>query len=394
MVLPGKFTRLFLLLGFVLASALVFGQGKPGASTGGNTNTPSTPTRPPGPARSTPPLTEPQATRPILLSGRVMIDDGTPVTKPVAINRVCGTRVVHESYTDSHGYFSFYVGQQTRDFVDASMSGPDFTRPTDPNRGESTVSERDLWTCELRADFSGFRSDSIVLAGHTWSDPNVGNIVLHRRGKVEGTTVSVTSLKAPKEAKKALEKARKLMAKKRLDEARQQLEQAVGSYPQYAEAWVALGEIYQQSNRAADAQKAFEQALAADSRYIAPYFDLAVLAAQANQWQRVAELTDKALALNSYDYAAIHFYNAAAYFNLHNVDRAEKSARSARRLDSQYRIPAIDLLLGEILTQRQDYTGAADEFRSFLKYSPNGVQAEQARAQLATIEDRHPSDKP
>jgi hypothetical protein len=65
----------------------------------------------------------------------------------------------------------------------------------------------DLIGCEIRAALPGFRSDLVNLIGRrSFDNPDVGTIVLHRLGNVEGTTISVTSLRAPKDARKAFEK--------------------------------------------------------------------------------------------------------------------------------------------------------------------------------------------
>jgi tetratricopeptide (TPR) repeat protein len=250
-----------------------------------------------------------------------------------------------------------------------------------------------LQTCELRASLAGFRSDSLILAGRTFSHPDVGTIVLHRMGKVQGSTISVTTMQAPKAAKNAFQRARNAADKQKWQEAQEQLQEAVRIYPKYAAAWLDLGMLESKANHKAEAQKAFEQALAADPDYIPSYYQLAALAAQAKQWERVAELTDKALALNSYEFAPLYLYNGVAYLNLRKLDKAEASARAARRLDSQYKFPAIDLLLGQILAERQDFGGAAEQLRSFLKHAPNAPQAEQVRAQLTSLEKQAAATK-
>src|SRR5277367_2737381 len=50
-------------------------------------------------------------TRPIYISGKVMLNDGTPPSDFVLIERVCGGSAHPETHTDSKGHFSFTVGQ-------------------------------------------------------------------------------------------------------------------------------------------------------------------------------------------------------------------------------------------------------------------------------------------
>ena len=52
--------------------------------------------------------------RPIFLTGRVMLEDGTPPPRPAAIERVCGTYRRIEGHTDSKGYFSIQLGKDRK----------------------------------------------------------------------------------------------------------------------------------------------------------------------------------------------------------------------------------------------------------------------------------------
>ena len=339
-----------------------------------------------------------QDNRPIFVSGRVVLDDGTKPTVRVAIERVCNNRTRREGYTDTEGTFSFQLGESQQFYQDARMSSAEL--PSDPISGRSSVmqdisgqaaqiNQRDLMLCELRAVLPGYHSDTISLAGRQpLKDPDVGTIVLHRMGKVEGTSISASGLEAPKEAKKAFEEGVKERAKGKPAEATKHFEKALSAYPNYAEAMVQLGELYSARKRGEEAEKMFERAISVDARYVTPYLDLAVMAVQRRDWERVATLTDKALALNAYEYAAAYYYNGMAYFRMGKMEQAEKSARAARRLDTQHRIPNNDLVLASILQARNDDSGVAEELRTFLKYVPTGPDADRVRRQLAETEAR------
>lgn len=392
--------RIVLLFTFLIFFVtVVMAQKTPPSNTGtsgaGNTGTPSVTTTP-APRPSIPSIQQQPREQPRVtyLTGQVAYDDGTVPTESVSIERVCNGRARREGYTDSTGHFSLQLGRDLG-FQDASIGsdigfGPG-TRassagPGIPNEG---ISERELIGCELRAVAPGAWSDVVILAGrHAMDDPNVGTIVLHRMGKVEGTRVSVTSMQAPKDAKKAFERARKAMAKQKWADAQHDLEKAVAVYPNYADSWLALGIALAAQQQPVDARKAFERAQTIDPKFMLPYFHLALLSVMEQDWTRVAELTDKALSLDAYEYPAAYYYNSMAYFYLKNLDKAEKSARTARRLDSQYQIPKIDLVLTSVLLQRQDYTAAAQQLREFLKHAPTGPDADRARVALADTEQR------
>ena len=72
-------------------------------------------------------------------------------------------------------------------------------------------------------------------------NPDIGVIVLHHIGGIQGTAVSMTTELAPKKAKKEYQKAQQLEAKGDVQGAKKQLEEAVEEYPKYAIAWYELG---------------------------------------------------------------------------------------------------------------------------------------------------------
>lgn len=336
--------------------------------------------------------------RPIFLSGKVMLEDGTPPPESVVIERVCNGQVRPEAYTDSKGRFSFQLGQQNNVLMDASVSssaGQGFGRdslgggvggfPGASGGGMGTV---DLMGCELRASLAGFRSEAVILNRRSMFDnPDVGTIILRRLANVQGTAISFTTLAAPKDAKKSYEKAQKILQQKspKHSEAAKELDKATQIYPKFAAAWYMLGEARLALKDEPGARKAFEQALAADSKYINPYLQLSVLELRANRWAEAADLTSRLTQLNPHVLQA-HYFNAIANFNLGKMDLAEKSARSAMSDDGSSRMPRTHHLLGAILARQGNFPSAAEEFRSYLKLAPNATEADQLRRQLSEWE--------
>lgn len=371
--------------------------GQTGGGTGGNTSTKSTPSVGTRPAPSMQ-----QERRVVFISGRVMLDDGTEPSERASIERVCNGRVRREAYADSHGRFAFQMGAEVQGFQDATvgrssdlMSNPAFgtanPQPLGAPLGVANqgVTLPELMYCELRANLPGFHSDSISLAGRQLFDNgSVGTIVLHRMDTVEGTRISATSLQAPRDAKKAFERGQNFLKKGNKAEAAGEFSKAIEMYPKYAEALAQLGDIYANQGRDEEAKKVYGQAIEADPRFLLPYFGLAVVAAREQNWKAVAEFSGRALALNAYEYPVAYFYDAVANYNLHNLDQAEKSAHTARRLDSQHRLPRIDLLLANILMQREDYAGSAEQLQSFLKWQPAGADADAAREMLVKTQQK------
>ncbi len=387
------------------------GQQQPSTPPGGGGTTPS----PGAPGRTTPttptptqprfPEPErqrmPEMQRPIFLSGKVMLDDGTAPAEPVLIERVCNGNPRPEGYTDSKGRFSFQLGQNSMLIPDASVSsasddpfssmgaGGGFNRGSAARGGSGMGADMRLMGCELRASLPGYRSDVVNLAGRRVMDnPEVGTIILHRLGNVEGTTISITSMQAPKDAKKAFEKGSEANKKQKWADAQKNLEKAVALYPKYASAWYELGVAYQAQNNNDKAREAYGKALEADPRFIKPYLQLAFISQSERKWKEVLETTDRVVRLDPVDFPQVFMLNSIANLNLGNLDAAEKSAREADKLDTAHRMPKIQHVLGVVLANKGDFQGATERIRSYLQLAPNASDAEAVRKMLGDIEQR------
>jgi tetratricopeptide (TPR) repeat protein len=393
---------------FIIPSLAQQGTAPPAGA--GNTGTGATGSVGPGtPGRANTPIQQPsqQTMDPksrfpemqrqnIFLSGKVILDDGTPPPEPLLIERVCNGAVRPEGYTDSKGRFSFQLGQNSNVMMDASMSSSNGNDVFDSRNGSASTTNSQspmgsapvsLMGCELRASLPGFRSDVVSLHGRRSLDnPDVGTIVLHRLGKVDGYTFSGTSTYAPKDARKAYEKGKEAVKKQKWPEAEKELQKAVDIYPKYAVAWYELGMVHQAQKNVDEAKKAYAQSLAADSKYISPYSQLAWIAAVEKNWKDAAEYTDKLLKLNPYFSPDAYYVNSISYLNMQNLDRAEEGAREALKLDANHRNPKINQLLGVILAQKQDYPGAAENMRTYLKLAPNATDAGSVKLQLTEVE--------
>src|SRR5207302_7900256 len=139
------------------------------------------------------------------------------------------------------------------------------------------------------------------------------------------------SLKAPSDAKKNFGRAQEESAKGDLKAAEAHLQKAVAIYPDYAVAWVKLGELYQRQERMEEAHEAFLHATTADPKYSPALIYLANCAAIQRQWPEVKRVSEQAIKLESGDMAQALYLNAAANFNLGDLEGAEKSALRAEQ---------------------------------------------------------------
>jgi superkiller protein 3 len=218
-------------------------------------------------------------------------------------------------------------------------------------------------------------------------DPNVGTILLHRiGGQEEGLIVSMVSLAAPKDAKKAYDKGMDALKKKKYEDAQNNFEKAVELYPRYAVAWYELGRLRISQDQFDIARGSFAEAIKADPKFVLPYVSLSYVELQAKRWQQLAEVTEKTIKLDPFDYPQSYFFNSVAHFNMRDLEAAEKSGLQAERLDTRNQFPQVHHLLGMILADRKDWDGAAARFKNYLKLSPKAENADAVRNQLTQVE--------
>ena len=389
-----------------------------GGDTGGAAGIPGGNTRQPGPGlptdRTQPGMDPrqqqqmPEMVRPIFISGKVMLEDGTPPQESVTIERVCNGNARPEGYTDSKGRFSFEVGRNQGMFSDASygndrdpfsngggggFGGAPGRNTMGGGAGSNPMArqqmERELMGCDIVARLAGYRSEAVSMAGRRSMDnPDIGTIVLRRIANVEGLATSMTTLMAPKDARKSYDKAKDLMKKNKLGEAQKELDRAVELHPKFAVAWFELGRLHLTANKTDDARAAFGKALEADPKYVNPYLPLSQMAAGALKWEEAAELSGKLIRLNPVDFPQAFLINGVANYNLKKYDEAEKSAQEAVKMDLQHRMPKAHHLLGALLAEKGELEPAANQLRDYLKFSPQAGDADGVRKMITEIESR------
>ena len=134
------------------------------------------------------------------------------------------------------------------------------------------------------------------------------------------------------------------------------------------------------------AGKYFDKALECDPKFVKPYLQISILELQSQKWSDLADVTDKLVKLDPFDYPQAFFFNSVANYNLRNMEVAEKSALAAERLDTRHAVPQVSHLLGVILAMKKDYAGATERFRAYLKFAPDAQDAPKVRSALAEME--------
>jgi tetratricopeptide (TPR) repeat protein len=371
-----------------------------GTTTGTTTSTGSgTSINAPGNPSTSPSVTQTPVSptpRPIYLSGKVMVDDGSPLPNNVNIQSVCSNRQRNVAHTGPNGDFSFLWGDTAVVFEDASenvrnpgggsaQSGNGGTAGS--NSGSGGVRGTDpLANCDLKADSPGYSSSRVSLYQHADFDSfNVGTIVLHRITGDEGRTVSVLALKAPKDAKKNFDKGTEQVHANKLTDAQTSFQKSVTIYPQYADAWLSLGRVQLQLGAKDAARTNFRKAMDLDEKLVGAWQELGYMASDDSKWEDAVRYLDQAVKLDPMDSGMAWYFNAMANYNLRRFDQAERSIRAEMKLDKN---PRAQYLLGMVLIARNDLKGGAEALRSYLATSPKPEDAAAAKKELTRVESQ------
>ncbi len=338
----------------------------------------------------------------LFLLGRITTNDGTALPNDAMVERICNGRPRQQVFASSSGDFSMQLGSRNDSFLDADgdPAPQGMVTNTDSAMGIPLL---ELMNCELRASASGFHYRIVNLLNLTTSIStiDVGPIMLQRAISVEGTTLSVTAYRAPKDALRAYEKGVQAERHGKLEVARKYFEQAIERYPRYASAYFKLGSVLQLEHRSDDARAAYLEATTVDTQFLPPYLSLAAMAFEAQNWKEVlqftghildldplnqAKVTGYIVDLDPLNYAEAYFYNSFANFELNRIAEAEKSALKAEHVDLRTLFPQLHLLLADIYIRKNDYPAAISQIRTYLELAPRADDAAQVRLQLAKLE--------
>jgi tetratricopeptide (TPR) repeat protein len=209
---------------------------------------------------------------------------------------------------------------------------------------------------------------------------------------VRSTTVSVTRLKVPSNARIEYEKACEASHKNKFEEAEQNARSAIDKFQDYLPAWVMLGVILEEQHKAQEARDACSHAAAIDATYLPAYLCAAEVSARNREWEQVLNTADLALGLKSEGDPYACYYRSMAYLHMNNPVEAKKSALQAVEIDVNHNEPSFYLLLAQIYEREGDMANAIAQLQQFLKHPTDRQQEDAAKRFLAKLES-HQSTK-
>jgi Flp pilus assembly protein TadD len=206
--------------------------------------------------------------------------------------------------------------------------------------------------------------------------------------EVRATTVSVTRLKVPSQARREYEKACDASYKNNFEEAEQHARSAIEKFQDYSAAWVMLGLILEEQHKAQVAHDACSHAATIDATYLPAYLCAAEVSVRNQEWQGALSSADLALSLKSQGDAYPNYYRATAYLHMNNLVEAKKSALQAAEIDVNHSEPSLYFLLAKIYEREGDDASAIAQLRQLLKRHTDRLQENMAKQYLAKLESQ------
>lgn len=208
------------------------------------------------------------------------------------------------------------------------------------------------------------------------------SIFLNRSGKagapVVGMSISAHQLSVPRKAHDEFEKGMALVyMKSDYRAAIAQFQLAIKDFPTYYEAYAEEGTAYYELQEMSPAEEALQKSVElSNGTYADALFTLAAIYTDTKRFAEAEVLARKGLAADSSSWRG-PFELARALNGLKRPEEAEKNAQQARDLMPDN--APVYLLLANIHIQRKDYPALLRDLDDYLRLSPYGPEADQAR---------------
>jgi tetratricopeptide (TPR) repeat protein len=196
-------------------------------------------------------------------------------------------------------------------------------------------------------------------------------------------TVSLAQLQIPAPARKEFQKGMKELRAGRIEKAEARFHKALACFSQYAAALNALGVAATQRKNNAQAENYFRDAITADAHELAPRMNLSRLLFQRGLFAEAKLHLQHALVIRPNEAEALSLL-AYAELGLREFDSA--IALTKRIHGSQHeRFAMVHFIAARAYAAKGLHNDATSEYEVYLRESPTGPSAAQARAALQSI---------
>ena len=224
---------------------------------------------------------------------------------------------------------------------------------------------------------SGQETNSSIARRTTLNTPSLQTEDPSETPRRTGASVSVRELSIPERAANAYNRGIDRLAKNDPAGSLVHLQCAASEFPNFYEAYYAIGLAQQNLGHEQEAQQAFQNSIdASGGHYAEPHFGLSALLCNQQNFIEAEPIIRKALELAP-GFGPGHFTLAWALFGLNRLDEAEKNANEALMRDP--RLSPAHLLLAKIYNRRSDYLAALGELDAYLRLTPDEALSDQVR---------------
>jgi Flp pilus assembly protein TadD len=288
-------------------------------------------------------------TYPVILHGKVVMQDGSPPPVIMGIERVC---------SDVNGSRPGTLTDKKGEYI--------WRMEIDP------LETRD---CKIRATHAGYSSTQVEVSGidttHTTLDlpPIVVSTAV-----ADPYAIMIIEGAIPGRAKKDWDEAMKALdapAGPDSATAALHLEAAVAASPKYGPGWHALGVVDERLKKFPEARAAYEHAVESAPKLLPPYVALLRVCIKLKDWDGAEKAAAALLKADpKHIYPEVYLHQAVAKYGLKDYNGAQESVEEAIRLDAGHKRPRAEYVLGRILEAKGDTNGAKEHMAMYLKLDP------------------------
>jgi hypothetical protein len=294
---------------------------------------------------------------PIILRGKVTMQDGAPPAKSVGIERIC---------TDMAGSAPGPITNKKGEFV--------WRMDVDPFKPR---------TCYVRAALDGFESTRVDISALNGVEKNVELETIVLREKIANPFALVSSgFPIPGKSKDAWNAGIKAIEVGNTPEAINQLKKAVEATPKFAQGWQMLGILQDNQGNGKEAREAFQMAMEADPKLFAAPVALAGECNKLKDWAcSTKAIEDYLKADNKHSYPTAYLYQAAAKLGLKDMAGAEAAANEALKA----KVARGEYALARIAAEKGDTAAAKEHLSKYMQIEPNSPDAATLKAYLQVL---------
>ncbi len=221
------------------------------------------------------------------------------------------------------------------------------------------------------------RFQQVYLQVHPIADPESSSEAEH------GAMTSASELKIPSGARKSFEKGLEALQQKDYKKAVDAFQTATTAYPEYDAAYDNLGVALMDLGQTDNARVAFEQAVQLNDKNAEAERNYSRLLIKDKEYAAAQELLQKALMVQPQDLSSLSLL-AVAQLETGDYDGALQSALKVHKVPHEgYAV--VHYVAGRAFENKHELENASTEYQMYLRESPDGAEAEQARAGLARV---------